>query len=102
MLTKRVGADYDTEWTDASDPVNYTNIFMNRTPGGSGAVDPNGFPIGSQSIWMNSGGIVNMPPTSPGNSPTGFWMVNTYRAGSTKLQQAIEHTNTSPGPSHHP
>ena len=33
ILTKRVGADYDTEWTDASDPVNYTNIFMNRTPG---------------------------------------------------------------------
>ena len=25
-------------------------------------------------------------------------MINTYRAGSTKFQQAIEHTNTSPGP----
>ena len=37
------------------DQVNYTNIFMNRTPGGSGAVDPNAFAIGSQSIWMQSG-----------------------------------------------
>ncbi len=69
---------------------------MNRTPGGSGAVDPSGFGIGSQSIWMQSG-PANCPPMTPGNT-TGFWMINTYRAGSTKFQQAIEQTNTSPGP----
>ena len=101
ILAKRVGADYDTEWVDAAaiqPPLDTDNVFMNRTPGGSGAVDPNNFPIGSQSIWMNAN-PVNCPPTSAGNTAQGFWQINTYRAGSTKVQDAIEHTNPSPGPS---